>query len=47
MIRPAALSLVLSAGFATPALAQLDPVEGGCSLVSGPMVRVNVVGLMF
>ena len=45
MIRLAALSVVLSAGMASPALAQLDPVEGGCSLVSGPMVRVNVVGL--
>jgi uncharacterized protein (DUF2141 family) len=45
MIRPAALSLVLGAAFATPAFAQ-DPVEGGCSLVSGPMVRVNVAGLM-
>ena len=28
------------------ALPQLDPVEGGCALVSGPAVYVNVVGLM-
>jgi uncharacterized protein (DUF2141 family) len=45
VIRLAALSL-LAGGSAAPVLAQLDPVEGGCSLVSGPRVLVNVAGLM-
>ncbi len=45
MIRLATLSLT-AAAIATPALAQLDPVEGGCALVSGPRVLVNVAGLM-
>ncbi|HEX8301819.1 DUF2141 domain-containing protein [Sphingomonas sp.] len=45
MIRATPLALLASAALADPAHAQLDPVEGSCSLVSGPMVRVNVAGL--
>lgn len=44
------MTLLLSAALAlvaTPAAlrAQIDPVEGSCALVSGPMVRVNITGL--
>ncbi|MBX3565770.1 MAG: DUF2141 domain-containing protein [Sphingomonas sp.] len=46
MIGRAALTAIACANGATPALAQVDPVEGGCALVSGPMLRVNVEGLM-
>lgn len=46
MIRLAAFSLLACAGAMGSAQAQIDPVEGNCSLVSGPMLRVNVIGLM-
>lgn len=45
MIPLAALSVVLGAATTSPAPTQLDPVEGGCALVSGPMLRVNVEGI--
>lgn len=45
MIGLAVLSLAGVEG-ATLALAQVDPVEGGCSLVSGPRILVHVEGLM-
>jgi uncharacterized protein (DUF2141 family) len=45
MIGRIALTAIACAGGANPAFAQ-DAVEGGCALVSGPMLRVNVEGLM-
>lgn len=42
----AAAVLFASAGGATPMFAQVDPVEGNCAWVSGPIVRVNVTGLL-
>ncbi|RYY23200.1 MAG: DUF2141 domain-containing protein [Sphingomonadales bacterium] len=45
MTGAAALSLLASTGAPVPVLVQIDPVEGGCNFVSGPMLRVNVEGL--
>ncbi|WP_066799337.1 DUF2141 domain-containing protein [Sphingomonas soli] len=41
----AALSVVLGAAADIPPPVQLDPVEGSCALVAGPMLRVNVAGI--
>ncbi|MES2988378.1 MAG: DUF2141 domain-containing protein [Pseudomonadota bacterium] len=46
MIARGALTAIACTSGAIPALAQVDAVEGNCSLVSGPMLRVNVEGLM-
>lgn len=45
MIEGSALSLLASVAAFGPALAQVDPVEGNCNLVSGPALWVNVQGL--
>lgn len=40
-----ALGIGLAALGAAPAAAQQDPVDGSCAIGSGPMLRVNIVGL--